>query len=658
MKINDLIELVSSKKTKETLVIPEYQRDYVWDGDGSVSLLLDSIYSKYPIGSIMFWVKETKDINGDVIKVENVLIDGLQRTFSIFSIKQIPLKFLSLELFKKFCKRNEIPINSNDEKKLNLLFLTLNKNILNDNQYTKFEERIQKFPDKPKENKFHYLKTEEISSFFDDEIENNSLQAYKEAILSLVNWIESDDGFGSEEINIIKIKDIVEEEIPLIFERINSNGKKLSKYEIYSSSWNDYRIKLDLEADYIEKFLLNRKIRYKKSLNIDKIEINEKLERATYNPSNVMHAIFERAMHKNNFMKSIFMKGDTISDINTMSYIMATYLDIKSAKDFKSIGMKLRDKINNSKREMDIIIGHIRCAFKIVSKSLAMFEFLSNDGENESVNFKKIKVSEHLIVAFINTILVEEAKYRNEILKLGKGKEKAKREIGKEKTMKISQISSKFKYWFIIESLDTKFGSGTGSRAWKFVHVEERYSTFKLSDIFNSLNNKVEEFIDKESKLSKRSNYSRGSVLLMGLMQFNKNDSGIMSDHVDHVFPKSVLAKCELSSKDIHCLWNLQLLDAGTNSTKNDKISSENSQWDWILNTDDNKLKLVGRNRNKYNNNLKKLNDKFIDEIYYVKDDYEFVRKNYLEILEIRKKHYIKIIRNILKEIKQRDFSE
>ena len=50
MKIKDLIK----KASDQEVVVPEFQREYVWTRD-QMKLLLDSLYRDYTIGSILIW---------------------------------------------------------------------------------------------------------------------------------------------------------------------------------------------------------------------------------------------------------------------------------------------------------------------------------------------------------------------------------------------------------------------------------------------------------------------------------------------------------------------------------------------------------------------------------------------------------------------------
>lgn len=87
LKISDLIESYRSGK----IVIPEFQRDYVWK-PSKAALLLDSLYQGFPISSLLLWqsdevVKQRPNVpNPTRTSQVNWLIDGQQRVRTLEKI--------------------------------------------------------------------------------------------------------------------------------------------------------------------------------------------------------------------------------------------------------------------------------------------------------------------------------------------------------------------------------------------------------------------------------------------------------------------------------------------------------------------------------------------------------------------------------------------
>src|SRR3954454_21509473 len=96
--IREVIDAVTRGRVR----VPSFQRGFVWEPD-HVAFLMDSIYKKYPFGSLLFWrTKEAlrterqlgpfalhkKDPNSPV----DYILDGQQRITSIFGFFQTELK--------------------------------------------------------------------------------------------------------------------------------------------------------------------------------------------------------------------------------------------------------------------------------------------------------------------------------------------------------------------------------------------------------------------------------------------------------------------------------------------------------------------------------------------------------------------------------------
>jgi hypothetical protein len=86
---------------KGAIRIPAFQREFVWDYD-HVAYLMDSIYKKYPFGSLLFWRTKnrlTRDRKLGFFGLPdapdeypvNYVLDGQQRLTSIFSVFQTEL---------------------------------------------------------------------------------------------------------------------------------------------------------------------------------------------------------------------------------------------------------------------------------------------------------------------------------------------------------------------------------------------------------------------------------------------------------------------------------------------------------------------------------------------------------------------------------------
>ena len=86
MKISTILDHIDSGH----MALPEFQRGYVWNRD-QVRGLMDSIYRRHPVGSLLVWATESEDARyrgeGDLAPgVVKLLLDGQQRMTSLYGL--------------------------------------------------------------------------------------------------------------------------------------------------------------------------------------------------------------------------------------------------------------------------------------------------------------------------------------------------------------------------------------------------------------------------------------------------------------------------------------------------------------------------------------------------------------------------------------------
>ncbi|WP_302080595.1 DUF262 domain-containing protein [Salinibaculum rarum] len=86
-EIGSLLDKVESNE----IVLPEFQREFVWK-KSQAKELIKSLYSGYPIGSLLIWVTESPpEIKNDAVDREQyglfkVLLDGQQRLTVLYML--------------------------------------------------------------------------------------------------------------------------------------------------------------------------------------------------------------------------------------------------------------------------------------------------------------------------------------------------------------------------------------------------------------------------------------------------------------------------------------------------------------------------------------------------------------------------------------------
>ncbi len=86
-KIGNLLDKVESNE----IVLPEFQREFVWRKDQSKELVR-SLYNEYPIGSLLVWNTEDPPeikndaVNRETVGLSKVLLDGQQRLTVLYML--------------------------------------------------------------------------------------------------------------------------------------------------------------------------------------------------------------------------------------------------------------------------------------------------------------------------------------------------------------------------------------------------------------------------------------------------------------------------------------------------------------------------------------------------------------------------------------------
>lgn len=201
-------------KDNKKIVVPMFQRGKRWT-KSQERTFIDSLIKGYPVGTMLFY--ETFENN----KRTYILVDGLQRGNSIKKFMKNPTEFFYDEsISDEFCASILELLNHNDQK-----FYSSIRTVL-----TAFIKEQKTF----KNLQFYTIAKQLVDDF----------KAKSELIGDLINIIKiffEDRQDLYDRISSTVIPVIVytgdEDNLPDIFERINSKGTPLDQYEIYAAAW-------------------------------------------------------------------------------------------------------------------------------------------------------------------------------------------------------------------------------------------------------------------------------------------------------------------------------------------------------------------------------------------------------------------------------------
>nr|WP_255347152.1 DUF262 domain-containing protein [Thermoactinomyces sp. Gus2-1] len=246
--------------------LPKFQRNLVWKEKNKIEFI-ESLKKGYPFGTLLLYKQEDKD---DIFS----LIDGLQRSSTIKDYYEQPTKYFPRSnIDDTLCKKILSYVDNNTSK-----------NNSEDDLVVILKDYIYKWVIEQKSfDESDGFSASDLAEYLDEHFFNNELD--KTAFRNIRKCLAEFTDAVKEESNINEVSIPVlvyygdEENLPEIFELINSKGTKLNKYQIYSAVWNKtFKIH---NAEIIS--MIKRK--YDKAIE-DGFEIKD------YDPDNIDNADF------------------------------------------------------------------------------------------------------------------------------------------------------------------------------------------------------------------------------------------------------------------------------------------------------------------------------------------------------------------------------
>lgn len=216
----------SDDKAEYLFNLPTFQRGEVWS-ETKKRELVDSILRDFPIGSMLLYVS---GITGTRQVVD--LVDGLQRSSTLVDFVNNPLVYLDArnvfpEEFLELIEAWHVPGSSSNHSP--------DRERSIDKLLESWFQEVREISEK----KFSATKCiamlRELNPNSEIELDKNLRERFDEEFADARDRIKK---YFAYEIPVVVYRGQVED-IPEIFERINSRGKKLDKYEIFASSWSN-----------------------------------------------------------------------------------------------------------------------------------------------------------------------------------------------------------------------------------------------------------------------------------------------------------------------------------------------------------------------------------------------------------------------------------
>lgn len=241
-KIADLQSAIISKR----ISIPKYQRGIIWD-KGKQFALIETIKKGYPFGSILIY----EDQHG-----KQQLIDGLQRCTTIFKFVSNPSFFFNEQDIDNSVLYQIIDLmgfaNAENpairETLLEEIKALLIKWVSSGHRSMAEVKQMQFFG-------FATLLGKQYPSLNDMSKANKIVDLVRPM---LTNYISVCEFITTVNIPVIRLQGN-QENLPEIFEKINSTGAKLTKYQIFNATWSTESVQITHEKLFdIVNFVCDR----------------------------------------------------------------------------------------------------------------------------------------------------------------------------------------------------------------------------------------------------------------------------------------------------------------------------------------------------------------------------------------------------------------
>jgi hypothetical protein len=237
--VKDLVDAINDRSTKRTVSLPRFQRNVVWQEDKRKDFI-KSLKNGFPFGALL--LAGTK-AEGDKFQ----LIDGLQRTNTILDYYKKRTAFVSDDEVRK---RSDITqeiarILSLPETQIDALIQVI----------VGWINGCQDFD--PLYDYQDYYLARKILDSFGRRDDSGALHSLIKVLTPFTVELKEEANIENIQIPIV-IYTGPEEDLATIFEKLNSQGTRLNKYQIFAAAWNREEYQIHIQRSEIADLIRTR----------------------------------------------------------------------------------------------------------------------------------------------------------------------------------------------------------------------------------------------------------------------------------------------------------------------------------------------------------------------------------------------------------------
>lgn len=352
---------IKRRMEDHTFTVPRYQRGIVWS-EAQERDLVDTIKKGLPFGSLLLYKQSSQSDSYQII-------DGLQRSSALVGFVENPAQFFS----------DDDIDNSVITSIVDLIGVAGQQSVIFDQVSEMLIDWVKKHQTLEDVQGMQFSEFgEELSSQFP------TCLGKEGAIGRLVRPMLMSFQKTCETIRETDVPAIVIEGdpdlLPVLFERINSKGTQLSKYQIYAASWNED--KYDINTDLKDLVKANRD-RYDSMLG-GKSEIDD------YDPVSFLNDMVLNAYEiAFGFGKSLceqyphlFGISKEETQVESVGFNLLNICLGQRNKDAKTMNVRLRSLVGND--SINLFINRISSCVKYVDRHIGKYSKFKSNSRSDS----------------------------------------------------------------------------------------------------------------------------------------------------------------------------------------------------------------------------------------------------------------------------------
>lgn len=367
VKLKYSFEKIQFNQLAEKVILPKFQRSLVWSDDNKKTFI-QTVLAGEPFGSLLLY----KELGSEKF----LIIDGLQRYTTLMDFKNDPYKYVDIKIeeYKELIDVVDYIYNKYND--------TLRETI-SDHVLTSFKLAVKKF----------YQSNNKYSSYISEQFIKELSKRYEIEDLKSTIQLRIFDFWEkySKDIDITNLEIPVilyngdMSELPNIFEKLNTGGTKLTKYEVFASSWNNVELRL-LNNQVHKKILQNIEKRYEDLIEETDISIEDYNEGDIISTGRVtlyeyVYGLSKEILNNNRNLlgkkRVSYAKDDSIGfstlatflnlhlrDVGTLNRIINSNIEPANISNLSSIIMKMYEDVSK------MLLPYINFNYKFIEAQI------------------------------------------------------------------------------------------------------------------------------------------------------------------------------------------------------------------------------------------------------------------------------------------------